>query len=74
MGKVHSSLTVMFEEPFRIGVFERYEDGKAQKSCKKRAPQKQKNRRIMAALCTRYARVFKSFQKSLKKRKKVPKS
>ncbi len=28
MGKVHSSLTVIFEEPFWIGVFERYEDGK----------------------------------------------
>ena len=28
MGKAISSLTVMFEEPFWISVFERYEDGK----------------------------------------------
>lgn len=28
MGKVKSKLTVLFEEPFWIGVFERYEDGK----------------------------------------------
>ncbi len=28
MGKAISSLTVMFEEPFWIGIFERYEDGK----------------------------------------------
>lgn len=28
MGKVQSKLTVLFEEPFWIGVFERYEDGK----------------------------------------------
>jgi len=28
MDKVYSSLTVMFEEPFWIGIFERYEDGK----------------------------------------------
>lgn len=62
MGKVHSSLTVMFEEPFRIGVFERYEDGKAQKSCKKRAPQKQK----IVALWRRYAHVMHGFLKVFK--------
>ena len=28
MGEVRSRLTVFFEEPFWIGVFERYEDGK----------------------------------------------
>ena len=28
MGEVKSGLTVYFEEPFWVGVFERYEDGK----------------------------------------------
>ena len=28
MGEVHSSLTVFFEEPFWVGVFERFENGK----------------------------------------------
>ena len=28
MGEVTGKLTVFFEEPFWVGVFERYEDGK----------------------------------------------
>ncbi len=28
MGEVHSKLTVFFEEPFWVGVFERYENGR----------------------------------------------